>query len=273
MGRARERQVARARGGGRAGPGRRRPRARAAALGAGLLWLAAPAPAAESCAPWPGEPAPLPGRSDSDPVRAEWASLRVTELTAAARDLEGRDALRAHQLWRRILCMDPANDEALAGVLRSPVVVVHRPPLRDAPPDPTPPADPWRGLSAPIGVRVDHGAEREDEERAARLLALRRAVDATRAQVRKARFDDALAGAETLRSRIAEAPPGAARSGLAADLEVAAATAQLALGRESQAVASLRRALDAKPDLALDPRTTSPKVLRALERARAEAGP
>jgi len=263
---------------GRAAParpaaGRRTCVAAAGGILAFSLALAGAAAADAPCAPWPDEPAPLPTRDDPDALRAEWAALRVRELAAAARRLEERETLRARQLWRRVLCLDPGHAEARAGLERTPVVRLHRPALRDVPPDPEPPADPWAGLASPVGVYVDRSAEREEEARAAQLLALRRALAETRDQVQGARFDAALASADALRSRLAAAPDGTARRGLEAELEVLAATAQLALGREEGAQASLRRALEAELELALDPRATSPKVLRALERARAGDAP
>jgi hypothetical protein len=51
-------------------------------------------------------------------------------------------------------------------------------------------------------------------------------------------------------------------------LEVLSATAQLALGDERAARASLARAIEAQPDLVLDPMKTPPKVMRALELTR-----
>lgn len=53
-----------------------------------------------------------------------------------------------------------------------------------------------------------------------------------------------------------------------ARLEVIAGTAHLALGGISPAVACFKRAIEAWPELELKPRTTSPKVLRALAAAR-----
>jgi hypothetical protein len=81
--------------------------------------------------------------------------------------------------------------------------------------------------------------------------------------VRAARFDAALASAERARSH------GALSPRTRAALEVWAATAALALGREDEARASLARALDAEPGLRLDS-ATSPKVRRALDAVRAE---
>ena len=47
--------------------------------------------AEEACAPWLGEPAPLPRVSDSDPVLARWSELRTAELTHHAALMESSD--------------------------------------------------------------------------------------------------------------------------------------------------------------------------------------
>ena len=54
--------------------------------------------------------------------------------------------------------------------------------------------------------------------------------------------------------------------------DVVAATAQVALGRDDEARRSFERALAADPALRLDPATTSPKVRRAFDAARAAKG-
>ncbi len=239
------------------------------------LWLALaaatmPGPGlAANCDPWPGEPTPLPELDDPDRLRAEWAALRVRELAEVAARIEPDDPLRAGQLWRRLLCLDPANDEALAGVLRSRTVRVHRPPLVDAAVA-TPAGDPWDALDAPLGVRARSATVASAP--AADWGALRSEVATLEQQVRAARFDEALATAPTVRSRLSRAPAGRARAELISQAEVLTATAELAVGRGEAAQASLRRALAADPELALDPTTTSPKVLRALESARGGAG-
>jgi len=97
---------------------------------------------------------------------------------------------------------------------------------------------------------------------------LRSAVGALEAQVRSAQFERAVAAAPALRSRLARAPEGGTRTSLIAQAEVLVATAELALGRSDAAGASLKRALAADPQLALDPATTAPKVLRALDAVR-----
>jgi len=233
-----------------------------AALAAGLT---APGARAANCDPWSGEPQPLPTVADPDPIRAEWAALRSKELTQAAKRLETDDPLRSSQMWRRLLCMDPSNDEALAGVMRARAVRVHRPPLLDEPFAPGT-RDPWEALGAPIGLRSD-GSGREIASRD-EFRELRGAVGTLEEQVRRAQFEQALASAPGLRSRLARAPAGGTRASLIAQAEVLTATAELALGRSDAAAASLHRALAADPALTLDPASTPPKVLRALDAAR-----
>lgn len=217
---------------------------------------------AAGCDAWPGEPAPLPTLDDPDPLRAEWANLRALELVQVARRFEAEDPLRAQQLWRRLLCMDPADDEALAGVLRSQAVRVHRPPLLDAPFDDARVGDPWESLDAAIGVS---GGDARQRAILAQLRRLSREVGALEEQVRTARFEEALRAVPPLRQQLAGAPVGNTRTNLIVQTEVLAATAELALGRATGAEASLERALDANPDLVLDPSKTPRKVLRVFE--------
>ena len=100
---------------------------------------------------------------------------------------------------------------------------------------------------------------------------LRGAVGSLEAHVRSAQFEQALAAAPALRKRLERAPAGGTRTSLIAQSEVLVATAELALGRGDAADKSLRRALAADPALVLDPATTPPKVIRALESARGGA--
>lgn len=239
-----------------------RTRTRRAAWGC-LLWLAA-APAAADCAPWPDEPDPLPTLDDADPLRTEWAALRVRELASLAERFKAGDPVRARQLWSHVLCLDPSHVEARRRTAPGAAVRVHRPPLRDEPYRDADGADPWAGLDAPLGVRSVERIAAEGVE--GRLFARVRELDE---QVSRARFAEALGEAETLRSAVEDLPGGSSRAQLLVEVEVLAATAELALGREAAAEASLGRALDAYPGLELDASTTSPKVLRALESARA----
>jgi hypothetical protein len=239
-------------------------------------WLAAGLAAASAhaanCDPWPGEPSPLPAIGDPDPVRAEWASLRVKELSQWARRAEREDPVRARQMWRRLICLDPSNDEALAGVQRARGVIVHRPKLQE---DQVASRgdDPFAALDTPLGLAPDAKAVSREVHSDSELHELRSAVGALDEKVRTAQFEQALATVPGLRSRLARAPTGGTRTSLIAQTEVLAATAELAVGRSDAADASLRRALAADPALELDPSTTAPKVLRALAAARAGAEP
>ena len=239
------------------------------ALAAALAVCATNAEAG-SCDPWPGEPKPLPALGDSDPVRAEWAALRVKELTQWAKRAEKDDPLRARQMWRRLLCIDPANGEALAGVLRARPVTIHRPNLTDQPVSVASARDPWAALDAPIGRSAEASSEASESRTRSEFRELRAAVSALDEKVRMAQFEQALASTPALRARLSRAPAGGTRTSLIAQTEVLAVTAELALGRTDAADQSFKRALAVDPALALDPATTAPKVRRALAAARGE---
>jgi LysM repeat protein len=87
-------------------------------------------------------------------------------------------------------------------------------------------------------------------------------------QLRSARFEDALEAVRVaVRLLDSEGDSNEANSRRAA-LELVRAEAHLAFGDALPAGQSFERALDADPDLVLDPDATSPKVLRAFARAR-----
>jgi hypothetical protein len=232
--------------------------------------LAGPAHAQSGCEPWPDEPRPLPTLDDPDPLRARWAALRARELDDAAHRLASVDPSRAQALWLHALCIAPEDSEALAGLAApSSPVTLHRPEVLRGAPAPSPLAA-WESLDEPIVVTPaprPRRARRVDPA-AAELDAL---VEETAELVRRAQFEEALASAERARQR-ASALSGEARAARSANLEVWAATAALALGREQEARAGLSRALEADPELTLDAGTTSPKVRRALEAVRTESG-
>jgi hypothetical protein len=229
---------------------------------------------AASCLSWPGEPAPLPSRADADALRALWATLRSEDLSAAALAIESEQPIAANRLWRHVLCLDPAAEEAKLGVERTPVVHVVRPPIERAPAA-APPAGalgPWSTLEEALALPARNpsptgrgSASRWDASGAD--VRIREA----REQLLAARFSESLASAAAARRSLASAPR-AQRDSRVAELEILAATAELALGRDVAAQRSLARALRVKPDLALDPARTSPKVMRALEAARAARG-
>ena len=86
--------------------------------------------------------------------------------------------------------------------------------------------------------------------------------------VENAYFRSALAMVESTRDLLDTFEPTPEMLSRRARLEVLAATAQIALGERAEAHASLRRALRSDPALALDERTTSPKLIEALRKAR-----
>jgi hypothetical protein len=92
-------------------------------------WLAlagAPARAAE-CAPWPGEPRPLPRVGEGDRLLMRWAELRAEELAQQAEALEASDPIEANRVWRHVLCLDPGHEPARRGAERTQPLRVHRP--------------------------------------------------------------------------------------------------------------------------------------------------
>ncbi len=134
----------------------------------------------------------------------------------------------------------------------------------------------WVGARLRIPIEVGAGsapppersAEAEDRE-AAEVAAL---LDRCESELRAARFERALASAGELRERI-DARSDGADAPLRVRLEVASATAQIALGRNDEALESFERALTADPDLELDRALTSPKVLAVFRVARSRATP
>jgi len=97
-------------------------------------------------------------------------------------------------------------------------------------------------------------------------------IDRCEAELRAARFEQALASAAAARDRI-DSRKVAGDGPNRARLEVASATAYVALGQNDAALESLERALVANPDLELDPALTSPKVLAVFRVARGRAPP
>jgi len=94
-------------------------------------------------------------------------------------------------------------------------------------------------------------------------------LDAAEAELREARFEGALELMEEARRMLARSRGDARVAQRAARLETAHAVAQVALGQTDAAVTSFERALRADPGLKLDPSTSSPKLLRAFEAAKA----
>ena len=132
----------------------------------------------------------------------------------------------------------------------------------------------WAGtrlrIPIPVGAAPALDAEEKigaEDSEAAEIAAL---LGRCEAELRAAHFEQALASADEARDRIA------AQNGTADDpgrvrLEIASATAYVALGQNDAALESLERALIANPDLELDPVLTSPKVLAVFRVARGRA--
>lgn len=86
--------------------------------------------------------------------------------------------------------------------------------------------------------------------------------------VAEAHFHTALSVSKATRGLLVASPATDAVSLRRARLEVLAATAAVALGRDAEALVSMSDALRANPDLQLDTATTSPKVVAILDEAR-----
>ncbi len=132
----------------------------------------------------------------------------------------------------------------------------------------------WVGtrLRVPIPAGTDPALDAEDkvgaeDPEATDIAAL---LDRCEAELRAAHFEQALASAGEARDRI-DARNGTADNPGRVRLEIASATAYVALGRNDAALESLERALIADPDLELDPALTSPKVLAVFRAARGRA--
>jgi LysM repeat protein len=95
-------------------------------------------------------------------------------------------------------------------------------------------------------------------------------IDRCEAEVRAARFEQALASASEARARI-DARNDVVDNPDRVRLEIASATAYVALGQNDAALESFERALIADPNLELDAALTSPKVLAVFRAARSHA--
>jgi hypothetical protein len=246
------------------------------ALGILVLWTvfmqAALADAQDRCAPWPGEPRPLPATSDADPIRARWAELRAAELVRLAQRAEPEARRQRQRLWRRVLCLDPDNEPARRGVARTRPVQIHRPAVRWGEPGGDGALATWSSLVAAIAVpRIAPPAPPVPRPQDVALTRAETLLVAGEESLAHARFQEALGRALAAREALDTAGAADAARPLHVRAEVTAATAQVALGDEEAARASFARALAFEPQLALDPALTSPKVLRVLEAARSAA--
>jgi hypothetical protein len=248
------------------------------------IWAAmADLPAqASNCDPWPGEPRPLPRVGEGDPLLMRWAELRAQELARYAEDLEASLPLEANRVWRHLLCLDPGDEQARSGAQRTWPLRVHRPEillgtgpeLPGAPPD----TDPWSSLDEPVLLAARAPAPvRSPATGEARIAGgsspqVERWLDEAESQLESARFDEALATATRARASLDGAAPSPDVSRSRVRVELIEATAQAARGDEAAARACFARVLALDPAFALDARTTSPKLMRLLDAARAEFG-
>jgi hypothetical protein len=235
------------------------------------------------CAPWSGEIEPLPSVSDPDPLRATWAKLRADQLVWAARKLEPRSRALARRVWRHASCLDPIRLDVARALVRTGPVRWVRPPILgldeivvrrgEEPPEPVS-ERPW-DLGEPIRVVVarmpapKRGVERVVGSSPPPLRDASEQIAAAREALQKARFELAIEWVERGRRLLETQGPPAQR----AELEVLAATAEIALGQEAAARESLGRALRAEPELGLDPAVHSPKLVRLFEEVRSGGGP
>jgi len=95
------------------------------------------------------------------------------------------------------------------------------------------------------------------------------------AELRAAHFEEALASAAEVRARLDARSDrtGNADAARRVRLEIASATADVALEHRDAALEALERALAADPGLELDPALTSPKVLAVFRAARSRSAP
>ena len=232
---------------------------------------------APACASWPFELSPLPTLASSDPVLARWGTLRAQELKRAARTAETSAPARANRLWRHLLCLEPASDDATQGVERTRLVRVHRPEVvavRTLPDPESTPAlsrleEAIRVVAAPAprAPVVTPASTPSQPAPAFDWTRMDAALGTAEAQLGDANFEAALAVAERLRQQLRDTASTSGARERQARVEVVAATAEIALGREDAARKSFERALAADPKLRLDPAATSPKVRRTFDAA------
>jgi tetratricopeptide (TPR) repeat protein len=98
-------------------------------------------------------------------------------------------------------------------------------------------------------------------------------IDEGQSYLRGARYEEAIESAQKARAALERLGDGGAVSSRAARLEILSGSAEVALGRGSDAEASFTRALEADPSLRLDSASVSPKVVRAFEETRKSIAP
>jgi hypothetical protein len=262
----------------------------AAILGA-LLASGAPAAVARAelplCAPWAGELDPLPSVSDPDPLRAAWAEIRANQLVEAAWKLEPHSRVLANRVWRHASCLDPDRLEFVHALSRTAPVRWARPPILAANggqagdgeerPDPVSewswdPGEPIRVALTRTPTSIPSRDDRLERFEPS-VVEEEDPIAAAEKALREARFELALEWVERGRSQLEAQRPTREGAGRRAQLEVLAATAEIALGQEAAARGSLERALRAEPELRLDPTRHSPKLVRLFDQVRAGGGP
>ena len=242
-------------------------------------WLAFAGPPAQAsdCTPWPGEPDPLPRVGEGDRLLMRWAELRAEELARHAEALEASAPVEANRVWRHLLCLDPGDEAARSGAQRTQPLRVHRPEIRvgSEPAEPSPDTDSWSSLDAPVLLAVGTPAPFRGEAARARGGSPRqveRWLSEAEAQLEAARFEEALVTSAKARAALEGMPPGQDVLPSRVRVELIEATAEAASGRDAAARACFARVLALDPGFALDARTTSPKLMRLLDAARAETG-
>jgi hypothetical protein len=236
------------------------------------LWLADHGHAA--CAAWPGEPDPLPTPETADPLEARWLALRLEELSGLATSLESVDPLEAHRVWRHAACIagDALAKRVADGLARTRPRVVHRVGIRPAARSDIPPR---RSSLAPAFSVLERDAELSARDLVAEAPLefdfgpVDRELELAAEMLGQARFQAAIDHVSLARARMVQLDPHPAVGTRRARLELVAAMAQVALGQDVEARASVERALRAEPDLELDPLLAPPRLQRLVEVARA----
>jgi hypothetical protein len=247
-----------------------RARSRCWAACALVLVGAGSGPVRGDCRSWPGEPEPLPQAGTSDELLARWIALRREELRGLALLIEASDPLEARRVWLHAACLAPGDSEIAAALARTARPIVHR-------------IDVERGLP-PVSARrasleqafdVLDGSVwiAPDEPDNSALAGFDFAeIDAQIAgagvDLEQARFGSAAEAADLARAKLARLPAAPAVRERRARIELVAATASLARGDAQEAEDCLERALQARPDLTLDPGASPPKLQRLFNEIR-----
>jgi hypothetical protein len=156
--------------------------------------------------------------------------------------------------------VEPAPDEPAAAEPEAPPAV-------SAPPPDAAPAD------ATGSSDRDETAAPEPASETSELGGIDGELDDIEALVRQAHFRAAISVAASTHELLAAGEPDDALRARRARLGVLMATAQIALGRQSDARVSMVEAIRSQPDLQLDPASVSPKVIRLLEEVRGRPVP